>query len=130
MTHLEEVANLKWFLQNLGVTGEKHDSGDAEKKAKTLVESLLREHHLDYHVEKQKTKEGLLLEHHFKVFGVKYTVKTYLLTEDAHVISSIWTEHDNLEQVLCVGYLKDYYSLLGFAKGRMKGWYGTKSDHR
>jgi hypothetical protein len=115
-------------LFGIGDKEKKKEKGKADTKALKLIESILKQLKIKYHLDKEKGDEGTVFRHHLTIAKKHYILKSYIIEESQHLSSVLWDEHeDNFLVVVLLGYLKDYYALLAFGRQRLKSW--MESEH-
>jgi hypothetical protein len=139
---LGEIANLQnesrdnlseSFLSLFGIQDAPKKKGKTEADALKLIESILKQLKIKYHVEKEKGDEGIVFRHSLIIDKKHYVLKTYVILESGHISSVLWDKNEtNFFVVVSLGYLKDYYALVAFGKQRLKAWmeknHGRRED--
>lgn len=117
------------FLGLFGIGSEEKDektkTAKLEAEAIKLVETILNQCKLKYHLEKEQGDEGFVFRHTFTVVKTRFILKSYLILESKHLSSVLWSEDENIfNMVIVLGYLKDYYALISYGRQKLKSWIG------
>lgn len=139
MSHdiLSEAERVKGFLKSLGLfsddSGEEKDpkaESKAEKKAKDIVETILRQLKLKYHFQRIKGTDGIVFRHQITIDKEHYVVKSYIGLDTEHMGVVLWSENeDDYLQVIAVGYLKDSHAMIAVGKQRLKSWMESEKKY-
>lgn len=127
MTHdiLSEAEKVKGFLKSLGLMPEPPQENEKklEKKARDIVESILRQLKLKYHFERTKGKDGIVFRHHITIDKEQYLLKSYLILDAEHLSVVLWSKDESdYMQVVTVGYLRDFHAMIAVGRQRLKSW--------
>lgn len=97
-----------------------------EATARKLIETILKQVGLRYHLEKEKGDEGTVFRHRVQIAKKNYILKSYVIHDTGYFGTYLW-DHDegNILLIVTLGYLKDYYALVAFGRQRLKAWMET-----
>jgi hypothetical protein len=127
---LSEAEQIKGFLQSLFAHEPPQEKeSKLEKKAKDIVESILKQLKLKYHSERTKGKDGIVLRHFVTIDQEQYVLKSYLILDAEHFSCVLWSKDESdYMQVVTVGYLKDFHAMIAVGRQRLKSWM-EKNNH-
>jgi hypothetical protein len=111
------------FLGFFGGKEKEQKPEKSEAKAQKLLETILKQLNIKYHLDKEKGHDGTVFRHHLTINKKHYVLKSYIISDSQHLSSVLWDEEeDNFFVVVTIGYLKDYYALIAFGRQRLKAW--------
>jgi len=129
---LSEISGLKaesrdelseGFMDFFSSKSDEPKEHKGDQKALKLVESILKQCKLRYHLSKEKGEEGTVFRHQITIDKEHYVLKSYIISGSGHLSSVLWDKSENdFLVVVTIGYIKDYYALIAFGRQRLKAW--------
>lgn len=119
---LQEISTTKLFLQSIGILSDKDETPtQTQKKAKKLIESVLKSFKIKYHFKKEVGDEGFLHRYFFRIDKKQVQLKVYVSNERKHIVVSLWDKKGlDLVKVLAAGPLSHYYAIKAIMMGALK----------
>ena len=111
------------FMGLFGKKSPEKEAAKTESKAEKLIQTILKQLNIKYHLEKEDGSEGIVFRHYLTINKRHYVLKSYVIKDSQHLSAVLWDEdEENLLIVMTIGYLKDYYALIAFGRQRLRAW--------